>query len=433
MLYEGNEESSPSVPLIKYCDGEKGLTSQHCDLLRLTGSGGSNRVMEAELKRLVMRSSFDVRLERAQREGDATLLFPFDARVAWVAACHHRTSSRITWDLGSSDAVRLEPLFEDLVPMFSSDSRIPAEGPLRFSVEVGAASDFEASPLQLRGVVKNAIVDALRSRAVESTVDSESPEIVFVVRRAGLPDVRRTVVGIDIGGGARHVRGARVVMGPAPLRETMAAQLIMLSRWDARSEPFVDPMAGGCTIPIEAAGLAVGAAIRKPRDLPMRYLTAFEDLPMQTPDLFPGTVPRILALDIDAGRIPSMVGNLRAAGLTGPSHEASIVIAQHDVRTLTPEFVLRMLPASRDMKPGVFCFNPPYGVRMGVEEEVGVGDQPLLDLYSDMGRTFARFNGWRGACFVANPKFVDAFGHAPTMTKPASNADLRGAFLTYQF
>ena len=201
--------------------------------------------MEAELKRLVMRSSFDVRLEKPQREGDATLLFPFDARVAWVAACHHRTSSRISWDLCSSDAVRLEPLFEDLLPILSSDDRMPAASPLRFSVEVGAAADFEASPLQLRGVVKNAIVDALRSRAVESTVDSEAPEIVFVVRRAGLPEARRTVVGIDIGGGARHVRGARVVMGPAPLRETMAAQLIMLSRWDARTEPLVDPMAGG--------------------------------------------------------------------------------------------------------------------------------------------------------------------------------------------
>ena len=180
LLYEGNEESSPSVPLIKYCDGETGLTSQRCDHLRLTGSGGSNRVMEAELKRLVMRSSFDVRLEKPQREGDATLLFPFDARVAWVAACHHRTSSRISWDLCSSDAVRLEPLFEDLVPMLSSDSRLPAEGPVRFSVEVGAAADFEASPLQLRGVVKNAIVDALRSRAVESSSGSN------VVIRVGM-------------------------------------------------------------------------------------------------------------------------------------------------------------------------------------------------------------------------------------------------------
>src|SRR4249919_2776384 len=298
--------------------------------------------MEAEFKRLVMRSPFDVRLDKPKREGDETLLYAFDARVAWVAACHHRTSSRISWDLCSSPAVRLEPLFADLLPALSSDDRLPDGKHLRFSVEVGSSSDFEASPLQLRGVVKNALVEALASRGVASDVDGDAPDVVFVARRTGTPDARRTVVGIDVGGGARHRRGSRVAAGLAPLRETLAAQLIMLSRWDARTEPLVDPMAGGCTIPIEAAGLAVGAAIRKPRDLPMRYLTAFEDLPMQTPDLFPGTIPRILALDIDAGRIPSMVGNLRAAGLTGPAYESSIVIAQHDVRTLTPEYVMRM-------------------------------------------------------------------------------------------
>src|SRR5207237_10571588 len=97
------------------------------DELRLTGSGGANRVMEAEFKRLVIRSPFDVRVEKPMREGDATLLYPFEARVAWVAACYHRTSSRITWDLCSSDAVRLEPLFADLVPLLSSADRLPHE------------------------------------------------------------------------------------------------------------------------------------------------------------------------------------------------------------------------------------------------------------------------------------------------------------------
>src|SRR5437867_7591944 len=125
------------------------VTAQRCDDLRLTGSGGANRVMEAELKRLIMRSPFEVRADKPRREGDATLLYPFDARVAWVAACYHRTSSRISWDLRSSDAVRLEPLFADLVPALSTDNRLPDGNPLRFSVEVGAASDFESSPLQL--------------------------------------------------------------------------------------------------------------------------------------------------------------------------------------------------------------------------------------------------------------------------------------------
>jgi 23S rRNA G2445 N2-methylase RlmL len=404
------------------------VSGTRCDDLRLTGSGGANRVMEAELKRLVMRSPFDVRVEKPGREGEATLLYPFDPRVAWVAACHHRTSSRISWDLCSSAAVRLEPLFDDLLPSLSSDDRLPEGRPLRFSVEVGPSSDFEASPLQLRGVVKNAIVEACASRGVAAEVDADSADVVFVVRRAGTPDARRTVVGIDIGGGARHRRGARVASGPAPLRETMAAQLIMLSRWDARSEPLVDPMAGGGTIPIEAAGLAVGAAIRRPPDLPFRHLAPFQELPRDAPDLFPGTVPRILALDADSGLIPAMVGNLRAAGLTGPSHEDSIVIAQQDVRQLHPNDIERLLPAARDMKPGVFCFNPPYGVRIGAER----GEEQLLALYADMGRAFARFRGWRAACFVANPHFIGAFGHAPIMTKPASNADLRGAFFVFE-
>ena len=399
-----------------------------CDEIRLTGSGGANRVMEAELKRLVMRSPFEVRVPRPRREGDGTLLYPFDPRIAWVAACYHRTSSRISWDLFSSPAVRLEPLFEELLPALQSDDRLPSARTLRLSVDLGSSQDFEAGPLQLRGVVKNALVEALASRGVAAQVDAESPDVVFVARRAGTPESRRTVVGIDLGGGARHRRGARVASGPAPLRETLAAQLVMLSRWDARTEPLVDPMAGGGTIPIEAAGLAVGAAIRHPGDLPFRRLAAFKGLPNETPDLFPGTVPRILALDVSEERIPAMVGNLRAAGLTGPAYEEAIVIGQKDVRGLTPEYVAGMLPRAEGMNPGVFCLNPPYGVRIGGE----AGEQKLLDLYAAMGRVLGRFRGWRAAIFVANPRFVEAFGHFPAMTKPATNAELPGAFLVYQ-
>jgi hypothetical protein len=49
-----------------------------------------------------------------------------------------------------------------------------------------------------------------------------------------------------------------------------------------------------------------------------------------------------------------------------------------------------------------------------------------------MGRSLARFRGWRAACFVANARFVEAFGRFPVMTKPATNAELPGAFLLYQ-
>src|SRR5512147_2507860 len=113
-----------------------------CYELRLTGSGGANRVMEGDLKRLVMRSPFDVRVPAPRREGDATLLYPFDPRIAWVAACHHRTSSRISWDLFVSPAVRLEPFFADLAPALLKDERLPSARSIRFSVDLGSTTDF---------------------------------------------------------------------------------------------------------------------------------------------------------------------------------------------------------------------------------------------------------------------------------------------------
>src|SRR5205809_7988062 len=113
------------------------VSAQRCDDLRLTGSGGANRVMEAEFKRLIMRSPFEVGADKPRREGEATLLYPFDGRVSWVAACYHRTSSRISWDLCSSRAVRLEPLLDALPPVLLSDARLPGGARRRDSVGIG--------------------------------------------------------------------------------------------------------------------------------------------------------------------------------------------------------------------------------------------------------------------------------------------------------
>ena len=165
-------------------------------------------------------------------------------------------------------------------------------------------------------------------------------------------------------------------------------------------------MAGGGTIPIEAAGLAVGRRHPPAVGSPVRHLAAFAGLPHEAPDLFPGTVPRILALDVDQERIPAMVGNLRAAGLTGPAHEDSIVIGQQDVRDA--DAGRRRAHAARRARheAGRVLLQP--AVRRAHRREAG--EEQLLALYADMGRAFARFSGWRAACFVANPKFVYAFG-----------------------
>jgi len=391
-------------------------------VLRLSGTVGANRVMEAELLRLVKRSPFEVRVPKPARQGSTALRYPFDPSVAWVAACYHRSSSRIGWELASSPAVRLEPLVADLTPLLAADDRLPRGRSVRFTVEVRESADFEAGPLQLRGAVKSAFEEAMRKRGGEGLVDADAPELKMVVRRVGREGERRTLLILDIGGGARHRRGQRVAQGPAPLRETLAAQLLLLARWMPHAEPLVDPMAGSGTIAVEGALLARGIAVRQPKALP--DLPCFLGFPEQAPPLYADTRPFILASDIDEECVAWMIGNLRVSGLTGRDVERSIVVRSMDVNDLTPDMLAEILPdAPRER--GLFAFNPPYGHRMKDSEE------GLLALYGELGRSLKRFDGWRAAVIVANERFVQAFNARPSMAKPTTAAGLRAEFLLF--
>jgi len=392
--------------------------------LRISGTVGANRVMEAELLRLVKRSPFEVRVPKPARQGSMALRYPFDPAMAWVAACYHRSSSRIGWELASSPAVRLEPLVADLVPLLAADDRLPRGRRVPFTVEVKTAEDFEAGPLQLRGAVKSSFEEAMRKRGGEAVVDAESPELRFLVRRVGREDERRTLLVLDLGGGPRHLRGQRVAQGPAPMRETLAAQLILLARWMPHAEPLVDPTAGSGTIAVEAALLARGFAVRRPGDLPVLRLPAFEGLPAQAPPLYPDTRPYILASDINEECVAWLIGNLRASGLTGRDVEKSIVVRSMDATKLTPALFAEILPdAPRDR--GLFAFNPPYGRRMQG------GEAGVAQLYRDLGRALKRFGGWRAAVIVANEGFTSAFNARPSLVKPTSAAGLRAEFLLF--
>jgi putative N6-adenine-specific DNA methylase len=392
--------------------------------LRISGTVGANKVMESELLRLVKRSPFEVRVPKPKRQGSTALRYEFDPAVAWVAACYHRSSSRIGWELASSPAVRLEPLVDDLVPLLAADDRLPRGRSVTFTVEVKGVEDFEAGPLQVRGAVKSAFEQAMQKRGGQAVVQTEGAEWEMLVRRVGMEGDRRTLVILDIGRGPRHLRGQRVAQGPAPMRETLAAQLVMLSNWMPHEEPLVDPTAGSGTIPVEAALLARGFPVRKPQELPALQLPVFAGFPAQAPPLYPDTRPHILASDINEECIAWMIGNLRASGLTGRDVEQSIVVRSMDATELTPEHIVDILPGAPRGR-GVFAFNPPYGHRMQGEE----GE--VLRLYRDLGRTLRRFDGWRAAVIVANEGFERAFNLRPYLIKPTSAAGLRAEFLLF--
>jgi len=392
--------------------------------LRLSGSVGANKVMESELLRLVKRSPFHVRVPKPARQGSTALRYPFDPAIAWVAACYHRSSSRIGWELASSPAARLEPLVSDLVPLLAADDRLPRGRSVTFTVEVKEVEDFEAGPLQVRGAVKSAFEQAMQQRGGQAVVQREGAEWEMLVRRVGIEGERRTLVVLDLGRGPRHLRGQRVAQGPAPMRETLAAQLVLLSNWMPHEEPLVDPTAGSGTIAVEAALLARGFAVRKPDDLPALRWPMFAGLPAQAPPLYPDTRPYILASDIDEECVAWMIGNLRASGLTGRDVEQSIVVRSMNAIELTPERVAGILPNAPRGR-GVFAFNPPYGDRM--RGEAG----GVLRLYHDLGKTLRRFDGWRAAVVVANEGFRMAFDSRPYLIKPASVAGLRAEFLLF--
>ena len=400
------------------------MPAQAESALRLSGTVGANRAMEAELLRLVKRSPFNVRVPKPAHQGSTALRYPFDPAVAWVAACYHRSSSRIGWELASSPAVRLEPLVADLVPLLAADDRLPRSRRILFTVEVRSAEDFEAGPLQLRGAVKSAFEEAMRQRGGTGVVDSEAAELKLLVRRVGRQGERRTLLNLDLGGGARHLRGQRVAQGPAPLRETLAAQLVLLARWMPHAEPLVDPTAGSGTIAVEAALLARGFAVRKPDQLPVLRLPAFEGFPGQAPPLYPDTRPFILTSDINEECVAWMIGNLRASGLTGRDVEQSIVVRSMDATKLTPTLLAQILPtAPRDR--GLFAFNPPYGHRLKG------GAAGVQQLYRELGCALKRFDGWRAAVIVANEGFTSAFNAKPSLVKPTTAAGLRAEFLVF--
>jgi 23S rRNA G2445 N2-methylase RlmL len=346
------------------------------------------------------------------------LIYPFDARVARLAALYHRTSARVLGDVIESPAARLEPLFEDIVTVALSNlSRFLWDG-ARLSVYAHSSVEaFAAGERQIVGTVKNALIEAASRQGMRVTLDPDAPDVLFNVRH----DEGMLRVSVDLAGRPMNQRGYRRERGVAPLREDLAAVLLMLARHDARTEILLDPFAGSGTIAIEAACMAQALPVWVPPRKPLLLgMPAFRELPpIGDGPLFADTQARIVAADID----PEMksVAEL-AARDAGVSDTLRIVTS--DFRDLTPRRVqeLVQLPGEAPMR-GLILANPPYGERLQ--------DPDLERLYADLGHYCRSFPGWRAAFLVANRSFEASFGMRPRIKKPLSNASIPAYFYLY--
>lgn len=191
------------------------------------------------------------------------------------------------------------------------------------------------------------------------------------------------VVSVDTSGDNLHFRGYREEIGHAPLRETLAAGVLMLAGWDGTTTLW-DIMCGSGTLAIEGALLATGRAPGARRTFAFERFAghdaaAYAALPRVRPPA--GAPPAILGSDLNAGSVGIARRNARRAGV-----EALLRLERLDATRLTPV---------GGVAPGLVVANLPYGKRVGE-----VADLPAL--YRAVGENLRRnFRGWRYAFLAA--------------------------------
>ncbi|MBF0435727.1 MAG: bifunctional 23S rRNA (guanine(2069)-N(7))-methyltransferase RlmK/23S rRNA (guanine(2445)-N(2))-methyltransferase RlmL [Magnetococcales bacterium] len=269
--------------------------------------------------------------------------------------------------------------------------------------------------------VKDGLADRFRLRnGRRPSVRLEAPDIRIHCR---LRD-HRVLVALDLSGESLHRRGYRMQAGAAPLKENLAAAILLLSDWPAiasQGGAFLDPLCGTGALVIEAALMAADAAPGLWRDyygfkgwLGMDA-KLWDQCVAEARERFAvgiTTLPDMLGLDAAPGAIKGAEANAAKAGLTG-----RIRFECQPLEHLSREMALGA--------SGLLVTNPPYGVRLGAEEEV-------LALHERLGELSRRhFSQWHCAIFsgVASPE--QALGREPDRREALKNGSLPCQLLHY--
>ena len=360
--------------------------------------------LEAVVKREVQNLGFSV---SSVEDGRVSFLArPEDIPRANICL---RTAERILLVVGEFEARTFDELFEGI-------RALPLEDylPKNARFWVAKASSVKSalfSPSDIQRIAKKAMAERLGKAYGLSWLPEDGPAYPFRIQ------LRKDVVtlALDTTGDALHKRGYRVSPVIAPISETLAASLLLLTPW-RRGRILVDPFCGSGTIPIEAAMLAANVA----PGLKRSFLSEKWESVVPTgvfarvreeanAAILPDAESDIQGYDIDERAVRFARDNAKAAGVLGAIH-----FQRRDVRDL-----------AHPKKYGFLLTNPPYGER--IEEQ-----KNLPELYAALGDAYRRLDSWSMYIITSYADAEKSIGVKATKNRKIYNGMLKTYFYEYQ-
>ncbi|MCH4165082.1 MAG: class I SAM-dependent RNA methyltransferase [Lentilactobacillus diolivorans] len=318
-----------------------------------------------------------------------------------------RTADRIKIVVDEFDATTFDELFEKTTAIpwdhfLPMDAAFPVEGRSRNS-KLHSVPDSQA-------IVKKAIVNEL-SAAYHRHTRLPETGAKFPLEVAINKD--HVMLTLDTTGSSLFKRGYRVEKGAAPLKENMAAALVMLTSWYP-DMPFIDPFCGSGTIPIEAAMIGRNIAPGFNRDfICEKWPWVDGEMVQQVRDEADSKADYdreldIFASDIDGNMIEISKRNAEEVGLLDDIHFKQLAVA--DFKT--------------DKVNGVIIGNPPYGERMSDKEQVH-------ELYRQMGKVFKPLTSWSKYFLTSDLEFEKYYGQQATKRRKLYNGAIRTDYFQF--
>lgn len=359
--------------------------------------------LESVLKREVL----DLGYEIASVE-DGRVTFYGDMEALVRANIFLRTAERVLLKVGSFKASSFEELF-DKTKALPWEQWIPADG----KFWVAKASSIKSklfSPSDIQSIMKKAIVKRLQEKYhIEwfQETGAEYPIRVFLMK-----DIVTIV--IDTSGSSLHKRGYRETAGKAPISETLAAALIMLTPWK-KDRILVDPFCGSGTFPIEAAMMAANIAPGMNRSF--------------TAEKWNNLIPKKLWYEA-INEANDLVDDSVEVDIQGYDIDKDMVrIARHNAREAGVDHLIHfqeraVKDLSHPKKYGFLITNPPYGERLEEKEA-------LPDIYRALGDAYRQLDSWSAYLITSYEDTEKYMGRKADKNRKIYNGMLKTYY--YQF